>query len=526
MNIRKKKTFLSMAPVILAVVLGAARLSASDLSFEVAYGHSHNYEQALKGAVPVQGCPGGGFVSVGFSRLVDNRTDSDVYAVRISENGSTVWERTIDIDHLSDDVGTSVRELRYSYGGGFVVTGTTAPAIGSDRDVFLLKLECDGTLAWVQRLRTKSDQAGISTDDVANDLIEAETGGLEPLGSPRQGDLIVAGSSRRHIPKSEALDTDAYLVRTDPLGNVLWSRIYANGGNTVDDPLHHQEWFNAVSEALPVHRQNVGDILAAGAQADTGWEDGLAVRVSGTDGKMTLPLHTMAGFNIPAAGPQERLTELWAIRELRQSGMEHLNIAVAGNIADDGGTTEGYVAKTGPNLNVILADRVIGDGFTGLGTEGFADIQEIVSPTGYGSSGNLVVGGYATSHDSQDVAMLALYAGTLTPVPDTGRLFGDHAGSEERGTALTQAQPWGENLHTGFYINGFTRSKAGAPEDMYLIKTDSFGDTLCSILWSPGDLSGEPGVCEYDPHDENPGTYNELVSSLPDEPSWGRDICK
>lgn len=523
------QTFLSLALVLLCILFGAGMLSAQATGFEKVHGHNAYYEQALKGAVPVQVCPGGGYVSVGFSRRTDTRADSDVYIVHIGETGAMIWEITIDINnHFGDDIGTSVRELRHSSTGGFVVTGTMAPAIGADRDIFLLELDCDGKLLWVQQLRTKSDQLGMSTDDVANDVIEADTGASAPVGSPRQGDLIVAGSSRRQV-KSKVFDTDAYLVRTDPWGSVKWSRTYANWGGYPTAPLD-REWFNALSEAQPTSDQVVGDILAAGAQADTGWEDGLAVRVDGTNGGITLPLHAMASFNIPDPGPLERFTELWAIRELQQAGPEYLNIVVVGNIANAGGKTEGYAAKTGPLLTSLLAERAIGDGFGGTGTEGFADFVEIGAPTSYASAGDLAVTGYATISGNQDVALLALSAGTLTPVPGTGRLFGDHAGREERGTALSQVQEYGDLARfAGFYINGFNRSDpalVGDPEDMSLIKTDATGQTLCSTLWSPGNFYEEHGLCECGWNIEDAGAINLSWSSPHEEPSWGTMICQ
>jgi hypothetical protein len=526
----QRKTFLSPALAVLGFVFSAASLWAVlPFDFEWVYGHDDYFEQALKGAVPVQICPAGGYISVGFTRRTGLRTDSDVYVVRIAENGAALWERTFDIgQRLGNDVGTSVRELRHSVGNGFVIAGTTSPANVVDRDIFLLELDCDGRLLWLQGLKTRADLQGTPTDDVANDVMETDTGALVPPNQPRQGDLIVAGSSRRPLG-SGAFDTDAYLVRTDFQGSVIWSRTYSNWGGNVADP-HDREWFNALSEAQPINGQAVGDVLAAGAQADTGWQDGLAVRVSGGNGLLNLPLHTMASFNVPVTvGPQERLAELWAIRELQQAGQEHLNIVLVGNIAEAGKPTEGYAAKTGPNLNTLLAERVIGDGFAGLGNEGFADFQEIVAPTNYGSAGNLVVAGYATINGNQDVAMLALNAGPLTPVPGTGRLFGDHAAGEERGTALSQvlADP-GISRRPGFYINGFTRSdpaRVGDPEDMYLIKANASGQTDCSVFWVPGDFAQEHGFCPCELHGEDTAAVSKLWPSLQDMPSWGTWIC-
>jgi len=466
---------------------------------------------------------------VGFSRRTGARTDSDVYVVHVGENGGVIWETTIDVNHhFGDDAGTSVRELYHSLYGGFVVTGTTAVAIGASRDVFLLELDCNGGLVWVQLLRTLGDQLGAPTDDVASDVMETNTGPLAAGGGAAQGDLVVAGSSRRQLgPK--AFDTDAYLVRTDAFGSVRWSRTYSNWGGFVADP-HYREWFNAVSEAQPTLGQGVGDVLAAGAYADTGWEDGLAVRVDGANGGMTLPLHAMASFNLPAAGPQERPTELWAIRELQQAGPELFNIVVVGHIADTGGKPEGYAAKTGPNLNALLAERAIGDGFAGLGTEGFADFVEISAPTSYAGAGDLAVTGYATINGSQDVALLALSAGTLAPVTGTGRLFGDHAGGEERGTALCQVHESDETARSaGLYINGFIRSDpalVGDPEDMYLIKTDATGRTPCSLDWSPVGSTDEHEICECSWNIEDVGTINYSLSSPHESPSWGNMICQ
>jgi hypothetical protein len=439
-----------------------------------------------------------------------------------------MWEKTFDLGDHFDDVGTSVQELHHSAGNGFIVTGTTAVEKDINRDIFLLRLDCKGDLVWLQVLQTLSDLEGTPTDDVANDVIETDTGALVPLGHPRQGDLVVAGSSRRQDADG-AFDTDAYLVRTDSLGWVIWSQTYANWGESDTNP-YVREWFNALSEAQPTGSGSVGDILAAGAQADSDWKDGLAVRVSGVTGGFTAPLHTMATFNVPdRVGLQERLTELWAVRELHQGGTEHLKIVLVGSIAHAGNPTEGYVAKTRPNLSNLLVERVIGDGFGGLGTEGFADVQEIFAPTSYGSAGNLVVAGYATISGSQDMALLALSAASLTPVYGTGRLFGDHAGGEERATALSQVLADAEKSRwAGFYVNGFTRSDPAQvtdPEDMFLIKTDASGNTTCSLLWAPGDFGPEPEFCPAEEHVEDPHAINADWPIFGDVPSWGTEIC-
>src|SRR6185436_279330 len=94
----QRKTFLSPALALLGLVSGPAALKAQLVTrFEWVYGNNLFSEQALKGAVPVQICPGGGYVSVGFTRRTGLRTDSDVYFVHIAENGMMISERTFDL---------------------------------------------------------------------------------------------------------------------------------------------------------------------------------------------------------------------------------------------------------------------------------------------------------------------------------------------------------------------------------------------------------------------------------------------
>ena len=324
-------------------------------------------------------------------------------------------------------------------------------------------------------------------------------------------------------------DVDGYLIRTDPFGYPLWSRLYfetAVAGNP-----HYSEWLNAVAEAQPVQGQNVGDILAVGGQEGSygNWRDGLAVRVSGTNGGFTAPLHTMALHNLPTDGSLVRTTELWAIRELQQ-GSQNPDLVMVGTNAAWLGASEGYAVKTGPNLNNVLVEHLIGDGVVGGDDEGFTDAVEIAPPSGYANPGNLAVTGFASAGAGRDLILLALDVNTLLPVPGTGRLLGDHGGGDEWGTALSQVQADpGIGRNAGFYLNGVNESDPGGvgdPEDMYLIKTDPLGDTPCASAWSPkGSL---PEDCAYypTPQSVNPGTFNVPGYSLPLSELWGWLICK
>jgi len=504
---------------LVSVGLGTPALGAAP--FERVHGATLNFEQALKGAAPVQVCPGGGYISVGFTHRRGGRTDFDVYVVRTPDPGGLPgWERTYDLNNAQgDDIGTSIREIRVNPQKGFIITGTTRAPGRPDRDIFLLNIDCNGSLVWGQMLRTLDDLTAAPSDDEARDVIETATGA-------QMGDLVVAGSSRR----SGAPDPDGYLIRTDRNGSMRWSRLYSEtvgGGNP-----HYSEWFNAVAEAQPVPGQGgLGDILAVGGQegAYGNWRDGLAIRVSGANGGFTAPLHTMTIHNLPTDGPLVRTTELWAVREL-QTGANQLNLLMVGTNAAYLGTSEGYAVKTGPNLNNVLAERLIGDGIAGSGDEGFTDVVEIANPSSYAGPGHLAVTGYAPSGAGRDLILLALDVNTLLPIPGTGRLFGDHGPGDEWGTALSQVLAnAGFGRNAGFYLNGVNDSDpvgVGDLEDMFLVKTDLFGFTPCATSWSPLPSQPENCQCFPVPQADNPGTLNVLFQSQPHPESWGTLICE
>ena len=177
--------------LVSAVSLGLGLEALWAVPFEQVYGNTLHVEQALKGAAPVQVCPGGGYISAGFTLHQGGRTDLDVYVVRTVEMGAgPAWERTYDLNNaLGDDVGTSIREIQIHPQQGFIVTGTTRAPGQADRDVLLLRLDCDGNLLWNQTLRTLADLTATPSDDEARDVIETSTGALA-------GDFVIAGSSR------------------------------------------------------------------------------------------------------------------------------------------------------------------------------------------------------------------------------------------------------------------------------------------------------------------------------------------
>ena len=63
-------------------------------AFELVYGAATEVDSGARGVRPVQFCPGGGFVSAG-TRQAGNA--SDVYVVRTTPGGGTMFERRYDV---------------------------------------------------------------------------------------------------------------------------------------------------------------------------------------------------------------------------------------------------------------------------------------------------------------------------------------------------------------------------------------------------------------------------------------------
>ena len=121
----------------------------------------------------------------------------DVYLVRTDTYGDTLWTRTY--GGGSTDHGNSVKQTS---DGGYIVAGGTESFGAGEGDVYLVKTDAVGDTLWT---RTYGGGAG----DIGNSVAQTSDGGY-----------IVAGSS------FGAGLTDVYLVKTDSVGDTLWTRTY------------------------------------------------------------------------------------------------------------------------------------------------------------------------------------------------------------------------------------------------------------------------------------------------------------
>ncbi len=146
----------------------------------------------------------GGFVSAGntfsFGPGIYN-----VYLIKISGNGNTLWSRT-----YGGSDSSNASSIRQTIDGGYIVAGFTTSYGAGSKDVYLIKTNESGDTAWTKTV-------GGTGSDLGNSALQTIDEGY-----------LIAGSTDSY----GAGDYDVYLIKTDAIGDTAWTRTY--GGANYD----------------------------------------------------------------------------------------------------------------------------------------------------------------------------------------------------------------------------------------------------------------------------------------------------
>ena len=146
----------------------------------------------------------GGYVIAGYSESFGSG-DSDVYLIRTDANGCTLWTRIYGGEY--DEKGHSVQETD---DGGYIIAGNTSYSPAGWSDVYLIKTDTLGDTLWTKTY-------GETDWDAAYSVQQTSDGGYITTG----------------VTESFSNDIgDVYLIKTDSLGDTLWTRTY--GGDSED----------------------------------------------------------------------------------------------------------------------------------------------------------------------------------------------------------------------------------------------------------------------------------------------------
>lgn len=175
-----------------------ASLVAEDLIWAKTYGGS-----GADGARAVCLCPDGGFLITGHT-FSHGTGDADVLVVRTDSDGNIIWSRTF------GGSGTEYGNGCLCLTDGYLVVGyTTSFGMGA-KDVYLIKLDRDGSEVWSQTYGGSSWDVGMTVCTAEDDL------------------YFVCGYTHSFGKGEE----DVYLIKTDGSGKEIWSKTY--GGERLD----------------------------------------------------------------------------------------------------------------------------------------------------------------------------------------------------------------------------------------------------------------------------------------------------
>jgi hypothetical protein len=196
----------------------------------------------------------GGFILVGTTSSFSNGTQ--VYVIKTNENGDSTWTKTY--GDMYDDEGWSILQTSDL---GYIICGQNSAQYY--KYVYLIKTEADGNALWYHTYGSIPESGGYSVKEILGGgfiiagyiadpcgdyfniyLIQAGVNGdtmwTKEIGTPvidQKGFSVQQTIDRGFIiagyTETQSSGNDMYVVRTNPVGDSLWSRMY--GGSYADE---------------------------------------------------------------------------------------------------------------------------------------------------------------------------------------------------------------------------------------------------------------------------------------------------
>jgi hypothetical protein len=149
--------------------------------------------------------PDGGYIIGGYASSF-GAIDADAYLVRTDANGDTLWTRTYGGANHDE-----CQSVRHTLDGGYISVGSTSSFGAGGYDVYLVKTDANGDTLWTKAIGGGSADRGYSVDLTSD------------------GGYIIAG----YTGSFGAGASDIYLVRTDADGDTIWTRTYGDSASDV-----------------------------------------------------------------------------------------------------------------------------------------------------------------------------------------------------------------------------------------------------------------------------------------------------
>jgi len=169
------------------------------------------------------------YVAVGSKR--DTLNTKKGFILKVDANGNVLAGGVSGFHYFNclplaiDPNNSSGESLRQTPDGGFIATGGIQ-GTGTGLDMLLIRLDAGGNTSWCKNF--SGQVGGIGQDDIGLAVRPTFSSGVSPCGEP-QGTFdgyVIAGKADFG---DKRLERDAYIVRTDPAGTVLWRQFLSDG---------------------------------------------------------------------------------------------------------------------------------------------------------------------------------------------------------------------------------------------------------------------------------------------------------
>lgn len=149
-----------------------------------------------------------GYVLIGATDSVFQTGPHDVYLLKISDKGDSLWSRvygdTSDATY-TNDVGHTIEQTA---DGGYIIVGSTESYGAGLHDIYLIKISAPGDTQWTRTYGTSYNETGES-------VCQTSDGGYIIAGT-----TYVTGSGQQ-----------IWIVRTDENGDTMWTQLYGGSGS-------------------------------------------------------------------------------------------------------------------------------------------------------------------------------------------------------------------------------------------------------------------------------------------------------
>ena len=190
----------NMLAAAFAMLLAGAHARAQDLLWIRQWGTIGD-ENCSEVAVD-----GAGNAYLGGASVEPGWVDVDAFVAKYDATGALLWAR-----HLGTPEGDGCRGMDGDDAGNVYIGGNTSgslggPFMGGEFDAFLARYDASGALLWIRQMGTPERDVG---HDVAADSA---------------GNVYITGSTPGSLAGPSAGGSDAYLIKHDASGNLLWMR--------------------------------------------------------------------------------------------------------------------------------------------------------------------------------------------------------------------------------------------------------------------------------------------------------------